>query len=65
MKILPYNKHNLIKSNDLCVFLNAFSDPCPLCKYNLIQQKWFCLLCNLLYIDHFDIYILFIIAIPW
>jgi hypothetical protein len=61
MKILSQNKHNLMSSNGLYVFLNSFDDPCPLCKYDLLEENNpSCLLHNLLYID-----VIFIFTYYW
>jgi hypothetical protein len=30
---MSIKEHNLIRSNDLYIFLNSFVNPCPLCKY--------------------------------
>jgi hypothetical protein len=39
MKMLSYDKHDLMKSNGLYVFFNSFGDVCPLCKYDLLEEE--------------------------
>jgi hypothetical protein len=39
MKMLSSDKHDLMKSNGLYVFLSSFGDVCPLCKYDLVEKE--------------------------
>jgi hypothetical protein len=50
-KMIPWNEHNLIRSNHLYTFQNSFGDPCPLCKYDTLKNNSYCLLHKLLYMD--------------
>jgi hypothetical protein len=65
MKMMPWNKHDLMRSNDLYVFLNSFGDFRPLCKYYLLEENnASCLLHNLLYMNVILFLFYFIIVIP-
>jgi hypothetical protein len=45
-------KYDLMILNGLYVFLSLFGDPCPLCKYDLLEENNpSCLLHNLLYME--------------
>jgi len=59
IKLYDFVWQNLIRSNGLYVFLNSFGNPCPLSKYDLLEEKnRSCLLHNLLYMDVFLIFTL-------
>jgi hypothetical protein len=46
--MLSSNKYGLMLLNGLYVFLSLFGDPCPLCKYDLLEENSpSCLLHNL------------------
>jgi hypothetical protein len=64
MKMLSYDKHDLMKSNGLYVFFSSFGDVCPLCKYDLLEGEIpSYLMHNLWYMDVNFMYILYIIVV--
>ncbi len=46
-----------MRSNDLYVFYNLFGDPCPLCKYDILEKKQVVLLIALFIIHGYHFYI--------
>jgi hypothetical protein len=51
-----------MKSNGLSIFFNSFDDPCPLCKYDQLEENNpSCFLNNLLYIDVIFIFIYYLL----
>jgi hypothetical protein len=61
MKMLLWNKHDLMRSNDFHVFKNSFDDLYPLYKYDILEENNPIVYCTIYYACIIFIFIFYLL----